>query len=73
MSWGTLEFNCLGATGSCRLRYGSIRDFILGVQFIDSSGTVLRTGGSVVKNSAGFDLSKFFVTASVNGKAKFIH
>ena len=33
----------------------------LGVRFIDGEGRLLRVGGKVVKNAAGFDLPKFFV------------
>src|ERR1700730_4011180 len=43
----------------CRLR--GMRDFILGVRFVDGAGRVLRMGGKVVKNAAGFDVPKFFV------------
>jgi len=50
-----------GLNGPGRLRYGGIRDFILGVQFVDGEGRLLRMGGRVVKNAAGFDLPKFFV------------
>lgn len=50
-----------GLSGPRRFRFGGIRDFILGVKFIDGSGTLLRMGGKVVKNAAGFDLPKFFV------------
>jgi glycolate oxidase FAD binding subunit len=50
-----------GINGAGRLRYGGLRDFILGVRFIDGSGQPLRVGGKVVKNAAGFDLPKFFV------------
>jgi len=50
-----------GINGAGRLRYGGLRDFILGVRFIDGSGRALRVGGKVVKNAAGFDLPKFFV------------
>jgi glycolate oxidase FAD binding subunit len=38
-----------------------LRDFILGVRFVDGGGRLLRMGGKVVKNAAGFDLPKFFV------------
>jgi glycolate oxidase FAD binding subunit len=38
-----------------------LRDFILGVRFVDGMGRLLRMGGKVVKNAAGFDLPKFFV------------
>jgi glycolate oxidase FAD binding subunit len=50
-----------GASGSGRLLYGGARDFILGIQFIDGAGNLVRAGGKVVKNAAGFDLPKFFV------------
>jgi glycolate oxidase FAD binding subunit len=50
-----------GLSGPGRLRFGGLRDFILGVKFVDGSGTLLRMGGKVVKNAAGFDLPKFFV------------
>jgi glycolate oxidase FAD binding subunit len=38
-----------------------VRDFILGVRIVDGMGRLLRMGGKVVKNAAGFDLPKFFV------------
>lgn len=50
-----------GISGPGRLRFGGLRDFILGVQFVDGEGRLLRMGGKVVKNAAGFDLPKFFV------------
>ncbi len=50
-----------GLSGPGRFRYGGLRDFILGVQFVDGEGRLLRMGGKVVKNAAGFDLPKFFV------------
>jgi len=50
-----------GLSGAGRYRYGGVRDFILGVQFIDSQGELVRSGGKVVKNAAGFDLPKFMV------------
>lgn len=50
-----------GVNGAGRVRYGGLRDFILGVRFVDGSGRLLRVGGKVVKNAAGFDLPKFFV------------
>lgn len=52
-----------GTNGPGRLRYGGVRDFILGVRFVDGEGRLLRTGSKVVKNAAGFDLPKFFVGA----------
>jgi len=50
-----------GMSGPGRFRFGGVRDFILGVRFVDGAGRVLRMGGKVVKNAAGFDLPKFFV------------
>ena len=50
-----------GLSGPGRFRFGGLRDFILGVKFVDGEGRLLRMGGKVVKNAAGFDLPKFFV------------
>jgi len=50
-----------GLSGPGRFRFGGLRDFILGVRFVDGMGRLLRMGGKVVKNAAGFDLPKFFV------------
>jgi glycolate oxidase FAD binding subunit len=50
-----------GLSGPGRFRFGGVRDFILGVRFVDGQGRLLRMGGKVVKNCAGFDLPKFFV------------
>ncbi len=47
-----------GLSGSGRLRYGGVRDFILGVRFVDGSGAIVQGGGKVVKNAAGFDFPK---------------
>ena len=50
-----------GLSGPGRFRYGGVRDFILAVQFADSTGQLLRGGAKVVKNAAGFDIPKFLV------------
>ncbi len=55
---GTVAANL---SGSRRFRYGGVRDFILGAQVVDGRGRAFRVGGKVVKNAAGFDLSKFLV------------
>ena len=44
-----------GLSGYGRHRYGGIRDFIIGVRFVDGLGDLVRGGGNVVKNAAGFD------------------
>ncbi|MBO94689.1 MAG: 2-hydroxy-acid oxidase [Opitutales bacterium] len=48
-----------GLSGPGRLRYGGLRDFVLGVLFANGSGNILKGGGRVVKNAAGFDFPKF--------------
>ncbi|MDE0100104.1 MAG: FAD-binding protein [Truepera sp.] len=50
-----------GLSGPGRFRYGGVRDFLLGVTFIDGCGELLEGGGKVVKNAAGFDLPKLMV------------
>ena len=50
-----------GLSGPGRFRFGGLKDFILGARFVDGAGRLLRLGGKVVKNAAGFDLPKFFV------------
>jgi glycolate oxidase FAD binding subunit len=47
--------------GQRRMRYGSLRDLILGVEIVRADGTLVRGGGKVVKNVAGFDLPKLAV------------
>jgi glycolate oxidase FAD binding subunit len=51
-------------SGPLRLRYGGIRDQVLGVTLVRADGVVTRAGGKVVKNVAGYDLSKL-VTGSL--------
>ncbi|MDE0076237.1 MAG: FAD-binding protein [Caldilineaceae bacterium] len=50
-----------GLSGAGRYRYGGIRDFLIGVRFVDGKGQEVRGGGAVVKNAAGFDFPKLFV------------
>jgi glycolate oxidase FAD binding subunit len=48
-------------SGPLRYHYGGVRDFILGVQFLDDQGRKVKAGGKVVKNAAGFDIPKLMV------------
>ena len=50
-----------GLSGAGRFRYGGIRDFLIGIRFVDGQGQEIRGGGAVVKNAAGFDFPKLFV------------
>jgi glycolate oxidase FAD binding subunit len=43
-----------GLSGPGRYRYGGVRDFIIGVRVVDGEARVIRSGGKVVKNAAGF-------------------
>ncbi|MBM3333363.1 FAD-binding protein, partial [Candidatus Sumerlaeota bacterium] len=48
----------LGACGPERLRYGAPRDLLLGLRFISGEGRQIRAGGKVVKNVAGYDMTR---------------
>jgi glycolate oxidase FAD binding subunit len=48
------------ASGPRRLRYGTVRDLLIGVTVVLADGTVAHSGGKVVKNVAGYDLGKLF-------------
>ena len=45
-------------SGALRLRYGGLRDLLIGITAVLADGTVARSGGKVVKNVAGYDLPK---------------
>jgi glycolate oxidase FAD binding subunit len=47
-------------SGPLRHRFGSARDLLLGMTVVLSDGTVARSGGTVIKNVAGYDLAKLF-------------
>jgi glycolate oxidase FAD binding subunit len=63
------------ASGPRRLRYGTVRDLIIGIKVVLADGTVAKAGGKVVKNVAGYDLSKLFTgslgTLGVIAEANF--
>jgi len=48
----------MGTVGPERLAYGAPRDYLLGLQYIDSNGSMVATGGKVVKNVAGYDMTR---------------
>src|SRR6266446_1223506 len=50
-------------SGALRLRFGSLRDLVIGVTLALADGTVASSGGRVVKNVAGYDLPKLVTGA----------
>jgi glycolate oxidase FAD binding subunit len=49
---------CAGLSGPGRGQYGALRDFVLGVKIMDGRGDILTFGGQVMKNVAGYDVSR---------------
>jgi glycolate oxidase FAD binding subunit len=49
------------ASGPRRHLYGTARDLLIGVTVVSADGSVVRGGGKVVKNVAGYDLPKLYI------------
>ncbi|WP_221047712.1 glycolate oxidase subunit GlcE [Methylogaea oryzae] len=52
-----------GLSGPRRPYSGSVRDFVLGVKILNGKGEILRFGGEVMKNVAGYDVSRLMAGA----------
>jgi len=52
-----------GLSGPRRANSGALRDFVLGAKLLDGKGEVLTFGGQVMKNVAGYDVSRLMVGA----------
>jgi glycolate oxidase FAD binding subunit len=49
------------ASGPRRHLYGTVRDLLIGLTVVTADGAIVRGGGRVVKNVAGYDLPKLFI------------
>jgi glycolate oxidase FAD binding subunit len=52
-----------GLSGPARASVGSVRDYVLGLSFINGRGELLTFGGQVMKNVAGYDVPRLMVGA----------
>lgn len=52
-----------GVSGPLRLGYGTPRDWVLGMRVALADGRLVRSGGKVVKNVAGYDMHKLHIGA----------
>jgi glycolate oxidase FAD binding subunit len=53
-----------GLSGPRRIYVGAARDFVLGIRMLDGNGSDLHFGGKVIKNVAGYDISRL-ITGSM--------
>ena len=55
---GNISENSGGLRG---LKYGVTRDYVLGLEIVLPNGEIIRTGGKLAKDVAGYDLTRLFV------------
>lgn len=49
------------AFGSLRWSHGTSRDLVIGTRVVQADGTIVKGGGKVVKNVAGYDINKMYI------------
>ena len=50
-----------GAGGSHTLKYGTTKDYVLGLEVVLADGTILHTGSNLMKDVSGYNLTQLFV------------
>ncbi len=61
------KYSTIGGNVACNaggprcLKYGVTGDYVLGMRVVLADGRILRTGGKVIKNATGYNLSRFFI------------
>ena len=59
--------SCVGSVAACndfgpnRMFMGGIRDYIIGIEYINGKGEIVTAGGKVVKNVSGYDLTRMML------------
>ncbi|WP_256756978.1 FAD-linked oxidase C-terminal domain-containing protein [Cohnella sp. WQ 127256] len=62
MSISTIGGNIAECSGGLRgLKYGTTKDYVLGLECVLASGEIVRTGGKLMKDVAGYDLTKLLI------------
>lgn len=62
MAISTIGGNIAECSGGLRgLKYGTTKDYVLGLEAVLPSGEIIRTGGKLMKDVAGYDLTKLFI------------
>ncbi len=62
MAVSTIGGNIAECSGGLRgLKYGTTKDYVIGLEAVLANGEVLRTGGKLMKDVAGYDLTKLLV------------
>lgn len=59
--------SCVGSVAACndfgpnRMFMGGLRDYIIGIEYINGKGEIVTAGGKVVKNVSGYDLTRMML------------